>query len=120
MVNAANSLKSLYSKIVHVKCLVHAHHRVAEKIRGSFKKIDELISNAKKVFLKAPSRIQIFKDDTPAVPLPSTTVITRWGTWLDAAVYYADHLTGIRKDFDKLDSEDAVATRKKITDYILT
>jgi len=112
MVKAANSLKALYSKMVHVTCLAHAHHRVAEKIRGSFKKVDELISNAKKVFLKAPSRIQIFKDEAPAVPLPPTPVITRWGTWLDAAVYYADHVTDIRKVFNKLDPEDAVAIQK--------
>jgi len=43
MVKAANSLKALYSKMVHVTCLAHAHHRVAEKIRGSFKKVDELM-----------------------------------------------------------------------------
>jgi len=59
------------------------------KIRGIFKKV-ELISNAKKVFL------QIFKDKAPAVALPLTPVISRWGTWLDLAIYYADHLTDIR------------------------
>jgi len=52
MVKATNSLKALYSKMVHVTCLEHALYCVAEKIRGSFKNVDELISNAKKVFLK--------------------------------------------------------------------
>lgn len=52
------------------------------------------------------------KDEAPAVPLPPTPVITRWGTWLDVAVYYADHLTDIRKVFNKLDPEDAVAIQK--------
>jgi len=42
------------------------------------------------------------------VSLLPAPVITRCrGTWLDAAVYYADHLTDIRNIFDKLDSEDA-------------
>lgn len=53
MVKAANSLKALYSKMIHVTCLAHAHHRVAEKIRGSFKKVDELISNVKKSIFKS-------------------------------------------------------------------
>lgn len=76
MVKAANSLKALYSKMIHVTCLAHAHHRVAEKICGSFKKVDDLISNSNKVFLKAPSRIQVlvFKNIAPVVQLPPTLI----------------------------------------------
>jgi len=28
---------------VHVTCLAHAHHRVAEKIRGKFNNVDGLV-----------------------------------------------------------------------------
>jgi hypothetical protein len=38
------------------------------------------------------------------VPLPPIPIITRWGTWLDAVVYYANNLCN--KIFDKLDSEE--------------
>ena len=58
MVKAANSLKALYSKMVHVTCLAHACHRVAEDIRGYFPDVDKLIGNVKKVFLKSPSRVK--------------------------------------------------------------
>ena len=34
MIKAANSLKALYSKKVHVTCLAHVHHTVAETIHG--------------------------------------------------------------------------------------
>jgi len=61
MIKAANSLKALYSKVVHVTYLPHAHHRVVETIRGIFNNVDGLVSNVKKVFLKAPSSLEIFK-----------------------------------------------------------
>lgn len=57
MVKAANDLKSLYSKMIHVKCSAHVNLRIVEKMQGSFKEVDELISNAKRVFLKTQGRI---------------------------------------------------------------
>jgi hypothetical protein len=30
----------------------------------------------------------------PGIPLPPQPVLTRWGTWLDAAMYYADNFEG--------------------------
>lgn len=87
-------------------------HRVAEEIRIHFPNADELINNVKKVFLKAPSRVQIFKTMAPDVPLPPRPVLTRWGTWLNASMYYCDHFELIKEIIDQLDGEDAVAVSK--------
>lgn len=57
VVKAGKALKLLYSKTEHVTRLVHALHRVAEEIRNVFPKVNELISNVKKIFLKAPYRL---------------------------------------------------------------
>jgi len=54
MMNAGKVLKLLYPKMKHVTCLAHALYRVAEEIRNIFPKVDDFISNAKKIFLKAP------------------------------------------------------------------
>jgi len=83
--------------MIHVTCLAHALHRVAEEIRIHFPNVDELINNVKKVFLKAPSRIQIFKTMAPDIPLPPRPVLTRWGTWLNAPMYYCDHFELIKE-----------------------
>ncbi|KAL4131275.1 hypothetical protein QTP88_008612 [Uroleucon formosanum] len=96
MIKAANSLKALYSKMVHVNCLAHAHHRVAETIRGKFNNVDGLVSNVKRVFLKAPSRLEIFKTEAFGISLPPVPIMTRWGTWLEAAFYYSDNFTSIQ------------------------
>lgn len=82
MVKSATSIQTYYSNMIHVTCLAHALHRVAEEIRIHFPNVDELINNVKKVFLKAPSRIQIFKTMAPDIPLPPRPVLTRWGTCL--------------------------------------
>lgn len=97
MLKAGEILKAFYTKMIHVTCLAHAIHRMAEHIRVTFPNIDVVISSIKKVFLKAPLRIAIFKEQLPNSPLPPKPILTRWGTWIQAAVYYADHLDQIRK-----------------------
>jgi len=37
MVKAGKSIQSFYSKMIHVTCIAHALHRVAEEIRGIFR-----------------------------------------------------------------------------------
>src|SRR5258705_13193929 len=65
--------------LVHVTCLAHGLNRVAESIRMQHPQINGLISNVKKVLLKSPLRVQIYKEKLPDVPLPPEPVITRWG-----------------------------------------
>jgi len=90
MVKAGKSLKIFYTNMIHVTCTAHAFNRLAEKVRELFPKVNTLINNGKKIFLKAPSRISIFKEVMNDTPLPPVPVLTRWGTWVHAALYYAD------------------------------
>lgn len=71
MVKAGKCIQVFYSKILHVTCVAHESHRVAaEEIRKYFPKVDQLISNGKKIFLKAPSRVNTFKEIAATIPLP--------------------------------------------------
>jgi hypothetical protein len=88
LIKKVTVLQSLYSKMIHVTCLAHTLHRVAEEVRGSYPEVDKLIGNGKKIFIKSPLRVQQFKEEAPALPLPPQPIVTRWGTWLDAANYY--------------------------------
>jgi hypothetical protein len=45
------------------------------------------------------------------VPLPLEPVLTRWGTWLNAAFYYNKHLEGFKKVVEML-GKDAVSITK--------
>jgi hypothetical protein len=68
-----------------------ALYRVCETIRVLYPHRDKLVANGKKIFVKSPARIELFKNKAPDTPLPPTAVITRWGTWLDATVYYGEN-----------------------------
>jgi len=114
MVKAGKVIQNLYSKMIHVTCMAHAVHRVAEEIRTNFQDINKLISNVKKVFLKAPYRVEIFKTIAPGIPLPPEPVLTRWGTWINAANYYCEHLSDIKKVILELDKNDSVAIKDAI------
>lgn len=97
MVKAAESLKPFYPNLKHLTCLVHAIHRIAEEVRDCFPSVDKFISTTKKIFLKCPSRVAKYKEITGNAPLPPFPVITRWGTWIKAAVFFAENFFKIKE-----------------------
>jgi hypothetical protein len=102
MIKAAKALQLLYPTMVHLTCLAHALHRVAEEVRGSYPEVDKLIADGKKILIKSPLRVQKFKE-VPILPLPPQPILTRWGTWLNAANYYCTNYSEIEKIFNTFD-----------------
>lgn len=47
MVKAAKSISAFYSKMIHVTCIAHGLHGIAEEIRNNFPEINALTSNVK-------------------------------------------------------------------------
>jgi len=76
MVKAGKSIKPFYPKVVHVTCVAHGLHRVAEEIQLQFPKVDDLISNVKNFFLKAPLRTILFRNIAPNLALPPQLILT--------------------------------------------
>lgn len=101
--------------MIHTTCLAHALNMIAEKVRSQYKDVDSFIANVKKIFLKSPNRIKVLKDMYPDLPLPPEPVITRWGTWLKAASYYAKYFDKISNVLSRLNSNDALSIRKAKT-----
>jgi hypothetical protein len=111
MIKCGKSLSALYSKMIHVTCAAHGLHRTSEEVRGRFSTIDKIVSNVKNFFKKAPLRVQIFKTHDPNIPLPPEPVISRWGTWINAAIYYCEHYEKICEIVNLLDSEEALSIK---------
>lgn len=107
MLKAGEYLKVLYPNMKHLTCLVHGIHRVAEEVRDIFPAVDKFISTTKKVFLKSPSRISVYKRIMGNTSLPPRPIITRWGTWIDAAVFHAENFNKIKEIFELLDAKEA-------------
>ncbi|KAL4112236.1 hypothetical protein QTP88_016061 [Uroleucon formosanum] len=59
-----------------------------------------------KVFLKAPQRVYVYKEIMPSVPLPPEPVLTRWGTWIKAANFCADHFDNLKIILQKLEDKN--------------
>jgi len=77
MVKSCDVLKVLYPNLIHVTCLAHGLNRVAEKVRDMFPNVNKLVNNIKKVFLKAPSRVEVYREIMQDIPLPPEPVLTR-------------------------------------------
>lgn len=107
MCKAMRGLQVMYPKMIHVTCLAHGLHRVAEMVRSNYPEVNRLISAAKSVFLKSPRRVEKFKELSPGVSLPPSPVVTRWGTWLEAAQYYSNHLEEVNKTIMSFDETEA-------------
>ena len=117
MIASAPLLTTFYPSLIHVTCMAHALHRLAETIRAEFPAVNNLISAMKKVFCKAPSRIAIFREKLPSIPLPPQPIITLWGSWLEAALYYAEHLEEIMTVIDYvplMDNSACVSSVKEL------
>jgi hypothetical protein len=99
----AKELSVSYPKLIQVCTL----HRICETIHGLYVNLYKLVANGKKIFMKLPGRIEIFKNNTPDTLLPETPVHTRWGAWLDAPVYYAENFEIFRFVVNEHDSSDA-------------
>jgi hypothetical protein len=86
---------------------------VGQTIPQEFPLVNKIVSAGMKIFLKAPKRVEVFKEILPGVPLPPEPVLTRWGTWLNAAFYYNKHLEGFKKVVEMLGEDAASITEAK-------
>ena len=88
-------MKEIYSNLLHVTCLAHSMHNCALKVKSFCKEVDNLIAAVKASVVKNKSRTA----DFDAYGRPPQPVVTCWGSWLDAANYYAEKLPQESRNF---------------------
>lgn len=76
-VKSATAIKAFYPNIIHATCLAHIFHRQAEDVKASSPKVDKVVSNTKKVFVKPPSRRELFRSHAPSIPVLPQSIMTR-------------------------------------------
>ena len=103
---AGKTLKELYPSLMHVTCVSHLLHNCAMRARAHLKNIDEIIAT-----IKNKDRKKDFHD--AGLPSPPDPVITRWATWLRAALYYSGNLPAVRTIVNNWTSAGLLVSRAK-------
>ena len=88
------TLKEFYPSLMHVTCVAHLLHNCDMRVRAHFKNIDKIIATIKVATIKNKDPKKDFHD--AGLPSPPDPVITRWATWLRAALYYSENLPAFR------------------------
>ena len=109
MKKAINDLNRNCHNILHVKCLAHLVHNCAMRIRGFYKNVDLLIASVKMITIKNRTTMSLFS----GIGIPPAVIVTRWSSWLRAALYYANNLPGVRRVIDTLFDEGVLVKRAK-------
>ena len=94
MSSVGRTLKELYPSLMHVTCVAHLLHNCAMRARAYFKNIDEVVATIKAATIKNKDRKKDFHH--AGLPSPPDPVITRWATWLRAALHYSENLPAVR------------------------
>ena len=92
----------------HTTCFAHLLHNAAEKIRFFLPFVDQLIANTKAATVKNETRQQQFKDS--GIPYPPQPVLTRWGSWVNAATYYSRYFEEVQSIIHTWDTRDGTLT----------
>ena len=81
------------------------------RVRAHFKNIDEIIATIKAATIKHKDRKKDFHD--AGLPSPPDPVITRWATWLRAALCYSENFPAVRTIVNNWTSAGLLVSRAK-------
>ena len=81
------------------------------RVRAHFKNIYEIIATIKAATIKNKDRKKDFRD--AGLPFSLDPVITRWATWLRAALYYSEKLPAVRTIVNNWTSAGLLVSRAK-------
>ena len=110
MYSAGKTLKELYPSLMHVTCVAQLLHNCAMRVRAHFRNIDEVIATIKATTIKNKGLKKDFHDADLPSPDP---VITRWATWLRAALHYSENLPAVRIIVNNWTSAGLLVSRAK-------
>ena len=80
------------------------------KITSYFEDVDQLIAKVKAVTIKNKTRPAKFS----AIGYPPQPVPARWGSWLNAALYYAKNLLEVKAIVESFVGSEILVTQAKV------
>ncbi|OAF63711.1 hypothetical protein A3Q56_08585 [Intoshia linei] len=84
-------------------------HNFALHIKAHFVQVDQLISYVKASIVKCKKRAELFHE----IGIPPQPIVTRWGTWLEAALYYAKNWTLVKRIVLEYENDGVIVKNAK-------
>jgi hypothetical protein len=84
--------------VLHITCLAHALHRVCERIRAFYSNTNILLKYFKLYF--KPLQIKRLYKESTGLKLTPNVIITRWGSWINAALYVFNNFDTLKEFFN--------------------
>ena len=109
MTAAGRVVKQTYPRLFHITCVAHGLHNAAERIRANYEDVDKLIASVKASVVKNKDRKAKFS----AINSPPQPVVTRWGSWLKAAEYYAKKFPQVREIVNAFEGTGQLVVKAK-------
>ena len=109
MTAAGRVVKQTYPRLFHITCVAHGLHNAAERIRANYEDVDKLIASVKASVVKNKDRKAKFS----AINSPPQPVVTRWGSWLKAAEYYAKKFPQVREIINAFEGTGQLVVKAK-------
>lgn len=104
MKKAGRVLTQYFPNILHITCLAHGVHRVAEIAINQYPLAKGLLSSIKGVLARSPARkSQLKKICNRLLP---TYIETRWTSFFEALPVYIEHFDNIKKFLKELKKEE--------------
>ncbi|KAG0422486.1 hypothetical protein DMUE_6207 [Dictyocoela muelleri] len=83
MIKAGENLKLFYPNLLHTICFAYILHNCAQKIKLNYRKVDDIIASMKGLTVKNQFR----KNEFNHIGRRPSPIVTRWGSWLNAAFF---------------------------------
>ena len=109
MTAAGRVVKQTYPKLFHITCVAHGLLNATERIRANYADVDKLIAAIKASVVKNKDRRAKFS----AINSPPRPVVTRWGSWLKAAEYYAKNFPQVYEIVDAFEGTGQLVVKAK-------
>ena len=91
-------------------CVAHLFHHCAMTIKSHFEDVDQLIVKIKVVTIKNKTRQAKFS----AIGYSPQPIPTRWGSWLNAALYYPKKLHELKAIVESFIGSGILVTQAKV------
>ena len=96
-----------------VLCVTHLLHNCGIKVKSHGEDVDQLIEKVKLATVKNKIRQAQFA----TIGCRLQPVVTRWGSWLNATLYYAENLSTVKAIAERFKEAGILVTRAKVCSH---